>query len=63
RGNFELAQKIYAKDQIRYKSGVVSTSDLNQSYNQLLQAQGTYLGSVMDLFTKRFELQKMYNQL
>lgn len=63
RDNFELAKKIYSKDQIRYKSGVASTTDLNQTYNSLLQAQGTYLGSIMDLFTKKFELQKAYNQL
>lgn len=63
RDNFDLAKRIYAKDQIRYKSGVASTTDLNQTYNTLLQAQGAYLGSVMDLFTKKFELQKAYNQL
>lgn len=63
RENFDLAKKIYNKDQIRYKSGVISTTDLNQTYNQLLQAQGTYLGSIMDLFTKKTELQKTYNQL
>ena len=63
RDNFELAKKIYAKDQIRYKSGVASTTDLNQTYNSLLQAQGTYLGSIMDVFSKKFELQKIYNQL
>ncbi len=63
RDNFELAKKIYSKDQIRYKSGVASTTDLNQTYNSLLQAQGTYLGSIMDLFTKKLELQKAYNQL
>lgn len=63
RDNFELARKIYAKDQIRYKSGVASTTDLNQTYNSLLQSQGTYLGSIMDLFTKKFELLKAYNQL
>ena len=63
RDNFDLARKIYTKDQIRYKAGVASTTDLNQTYNQLLQAQGTYLGAMMDLFTKKIELQKMYNQL
>ncbi len=63
RENYDLARKIYSKDQIRFKSGVASTTDLNQTYNQLLQAQGTYLGSIMDLFNKKFELQKTYNQL
>lgn len=63
RDNFELAKKIYSKDQIRYKSGVASTTDLNQTYNSLLQAQGAFLGSIMDLFTKKFELLKAYNLL
>jgi outer membrane protein TolC len=63
RDNFDLAKKIYGKDQIRYKSGVASTTDLNQTYNSLLQAQGAYLGSIMDLFTKKIELQKAYNLL
>ena len=62
RENYELAKKIYAKDQIRYHSGVASTTDLNQTYNSLLQSQGSYLGSIMDLFTKQFELQKVYNE-
>ena len=63
RDNFELAKKIYGRDQVRYKSGVASTTDLNQTYNSLLQAQGTYLVAIMELFSKKFELQKAYNLL
>jgi len=63
RESFDLAKKIYGKEQIRYKAGVASTTDLNQTYNSLLQAQGTYLGSMMELFTKKFDLLKAYNQL
>jgi outer membrane protein TolC len=58
RDNYELAKKIYNKDQVRYKSGVASTTDLNQSYQTLLQTQGSMLGSVMELFTKKTEAEK-----
>lgn len=63
RDNFDLAKKIYGKEQIRYKSGVASTTDLNQTYNSLLQSQGAYLGSIMEMFTKKFELEKAFNLL
>jgi outer membrane protein len=58
RDNYELAKKIYGKDQIRYKSGVASTTDLNQSYQSLLQSQGSMLGGVVELFGKKVEYEK-----
>ncbi len=61
--NFDLAKKIYNKDQIRYKNGVSSSTDLNQSYNTLLESQGTYLGAIMDMLNKKLELDKAYNKL
>lgn len=63
RTNFDLAKKIYGKDQLRYTSGVASGTDLNQSYNTLLEAQGTYLSAIMDLLNKKTELDKAYSQL
>ncbi len=61
--NFDLSKKIYDKEQIRYKNGVSSSTDLNQSYNQLLESQGTYLGAVLDMMNKKLELDKALNQL
>lgn len=61
--NYELARKIYNREQIRYKAGVSSSTDLNQSYNTLLEAQGTYLGAVLDLLNKKIEMDKAYNRL
>lgn len=61
--NFDLARKIYDKEQIRYKNGMASSTDINQSYNTLLESQGTYLGSIMDLMTKKLALDKAYNNL
>ncbi|MBT5425800.1 MAG: TolC family protein [Bacteroidetes bacterium] len=63
RENFSLSQKIYNKEQIKYKNGVSSSTDLNQSYNQLLESQGTYLGAMMDMMNKKLELDKAYNLL
>jgi len=61
--NFDLSQRIYDKEQIRYKNGVASSTDLNQSYNQLLESQGTYLGAILDMMNKKLELDKAYNLL
>ena len=61
--NWILAKRIYEKDQIRYKAGVSSSTDLKQSYNQLLESQGTYLGSVLEMFNMKIELEKAYNKL
>lgn len=61
--NFDLAKKIYKKDQIKYKSGVASSTDLNQSYNTLLESQGTYLGAIMDMLGKKLELDKAYSKI
>lgn len=61
--SYDLAKKIYNKEQIRYKNGLASSTDLNQSYNTLLESQGTYLGAIMDMMNKKLELDKAYNNL
>ncbi len=61
--NYDLARKIYSKEQIRFSNGVSSSTDLNQSYNTLLESQGTYLGAAMDLMTKKLALDKAYDIL
>ncbi len=63
RENFDLARRIYEKDQIRYKAGVASGTDLKQSYNTLLEAQGTYLSAALDMLNKKVELDKAYSRL
>ena len=63
RENFDLARRIYDKDQIRYKAGVASGTDLKQSYNTLLEAQGTYLSAALDMLNKKVEMEKAYSRL
>lgn len=61
--NFALARRIYDKDQIRYKAGVASGTDLKQSYNTLLEAQGAYLGAALDMLNKKIELGRATSKL
>jgi len=61
--NYDLAVKIYQKEQIRYKTGIASSTDLHQSYNTLLEAQGTYLGSILDMLNKKIALDKAYSKI
>jgi len=61
--NYELACRIYDKDQIRYKAGIASGTDLKQSYNTLLEAQGAYLGAALEMLNKEIELRKALSKL
>lgn len=63
KSSYELAGRIYEKEQLKYKNGVSSSTDLNQSYNQLLESQGTFLGATLDMLNKKLELDKAYSKL
>ncbi len=52
------AEKIYDKNELKYKEGLVSSLDLSQSYNQYLTTQIDYLGSILDLLNKKTDLEK-----
>ncbi len=52
------AEKIYEKNEMKYKEGLVSSLDLSQSYNQYLTSQIDYLGSILDLLNKKTDLEK-----
>ncbi len=63
KNSYNLATRIYDKEQIKYKNGVSSSTDLNQSYNLLLESQGTFLGATLDMLNKKLELDKAYSNL
>ena len=63
KNSLSLASRIYDKEQIKYKNGTSSSTDLNQSYNQLLESQGTFLGATLDMLNKKLELDKAYSKL
>jgi outer membrane protein TolC len=52
------AEKIYQKTEIKYKEGLSTSLDLSQTYNQYLNAQISYLTSILDLLIKKADLEK-----
>lgn len=57
--NLELAEKIHGKTTIKYKAGMVSSFELTQADNQLLNAQGKYIGSMFNLIDTKLTLDKL----
>jgi len=56
--NLELARSINKKTQIKYKEGLSTSFELTQSENQLQETQGKYIGSILQLFQAKSELDK-----
>lgn len=52
------AEKIYQKTEIKYRSGLSTSLDLSQTYNQYLTNQIEYLSSILQLFNNKAELEK-----
>ena len=59
----QQAQKIYQKTEIKYKSGMASSLDLSQTYNQYLTSQIQYLTSILDLLIKKADLEKILTKV
>ena len=53
-----LAEKIYTQSEVRYKEGMVSSFDMNDARNQLLEAKLQKLSSSLDWLNARIDLQK-----
>ena len=60
--NVELAQGIYSKALARKEAGSISAFDVTQKQNQLLQAEGSYIGAVMEMLNYKIQMDKLYNQ-
>jgi outer membrane protein TolC len=59
--NVELAQSIYQKALARKEVGSISALDVTQKQSQLLQAEGSYIGAVMEMLNYKIQLDKLYN--
>ncbi len=59
--NVELAQNIYEKALARKETGAISALDVTQKQSQLLQAEGSYIGAVMEMLNYKIQLDKLYN--
>ncbi len=60
--NLNLAERIEEKNQIKFFEGISSSFDLRQAQTQLYNAQEEYLQSMMDVITKRAELETILNK-
>ena len=60
--NVELARFIYSQALKKKKLGAISSLEVTQLQNQLLQAEGTYIGSLMQIFSVKIQLDKLFNQ-
>ena len=59
----EVASKIYIKTISKYKEGVASSTDLNQKYNQFLQAEGDYLLTMFNVINLKIQLNKLLEKV
>lgn len=61
--NIVLARSIYNKSLTREKIGKENSIAVTQKYNQLMAAQAQYIGTLVNLFQSKLELDKIYNNI
>lgn len=59
--NLKLAERIESKNQIKFFEGIASSFDLRQAQLQLYTAQQDYLQAMLDVITKKAELETILN--
>ena len=57
------AEKIFRKTEIKYKEGIATSLNLEQTYNQFLTSQVDYLTSIFDVLNKKSELEKILTKV
>ncbi|PIQ14524.1 MAG: hypothetical protein COW67_13340 [Flavobacteriales bacterium CG18_big_fil_WC_8_21_14_2_50_32_9] len=60
--NLALAKKIYDKTEKKYNEGIASSLELTQAQNQLLNAEGSFIKSTLDLLNAKATWDKSYGQ-
>jgi outer membrane protein TolC len=53
-----ISDKIYRKTLLKYKEGISTSMDIQQSYNQYLESLRTYITSARDLLSAKARLEK-----
>ena len=59
--NLALAQRIEEKNEVKFFEGISSSFDLRQAQTQLYTAQQEYLQAMLDVITKKAELETLLN--
>lgn len=60
--NLDLAKKIYDKTVKKYNEGIASSLELTQAQNQLLNAEGSFIKSTLDLLNAKAAWDKSNGQ-
>ena len=59
--NLELAERIERKNEIKFFEGIASSFELRQAQIQLYSAQQEYLQAMLDVITKKADLETVLN--
>ncbi len=60
--SLDLSVKIYQKNNIKYKEGLISSLDLTQSQNQFLNAQQNYYQSVVNYLNAKVAIDRILSK-
>ncbi len=61
--NIRMAKSLYDKALIREEIGETNSILVTQRYNQLIVAHTQYIGSLVDVFNAKLNLDKIYNKI
>ena len=61
--NLDLAERIEKKNQIKFFEGISTSFDLRQAQTQLYSSQQNYLQAMLDVITKKAELETVLNKV
>lgn len=61
--NLNLAERIERKNQTKFFEGIASSFELRQAQTQLYTSQQEYLQAMLDVITKKTELETVLNQI
>jgi len=61
--NVGVAGRVYKNIQNKYQQGMMSSLDLTQASNNLLNAESNYLSAIMTLLQAQTSLDKLFNKI
>lgn len=61
--NVEVAKRVYASMENKFRQGMASSLDLTQANSQYLQAENNYVSALMNLLQTKVALDKLLNNL
>jgi outer membrane protein len=63
KANVEVAQRVYRNMRTKFEHGVASSLDLTTANNNYLQAENSYISSLMQLLQAQVEMDKLLNSI